>query len=134
MKKRTKEEVIKTLKSEEKFEKIISSIVGYSVRGEKLEIDWTTGGMTGGSCWGDDANQAVEAEPEPEFSDLDKVLEVLCPNISFLQYKKLCAEVVERDSDTNHEYYGNYYYKGIKRVHLKKLKSFLEENKLWTEK
>lgn len=117
-----------------KFQKQISEILDRSYIDDKLQISWTTGGLTGGNCWGDSADTPVQPESEPDFYDLDKVLEALCPNISFLQYKKLCASVVElsNKSDSS-DYYGNVYYQSVKTVKLDKLKKYLEENNLWQE-
>lgn len=71
-------------------------------------IEWTTGGLTGGSCWGTEANEAVTGEIEPEFEDLDKILENICPSISFLQYKDVCREIIKTYEGQHNEYYGNY--------------------------
>jgi len=54
-----------------------------------IELDWVTGGITGGSCWGGEADQPIESEKEPDFSELDLILEEFAPNITYLQYKKL---------------------------------------------
>jgi hypothetical protein len=131
-------------KTESKAEKSlfgqrIEQILGdsYYFRNEgKLEVTWTTGGMTGGSCWNDgveDPHYPVEAEEEPEFEALDKVLEALCPQITFLQYKKLVKSVVSRDATSENEYYGNYYDKMTKSVDLNVLKQYLKQNGLWAE-
>jgi len=57
--------------------------------------DWSLGGEWG-NCWGGHGNVAGE-EPK-EFVELDDFLEKICPNISFLQYKKIknhCVEMIE---------------------------------------
>ncbi len=99
-----------------------------------LKTTWVTGGLTGGSCYGDSADQPVDPEEEPEFEELDKVLEAICPNITFLQYKKLVASVVSRDrEDRDYCYYGNYYDKTTKSVDLNTLEQYLKEKGLWAE-
>lgn len=72
----------------------------------------SVGGMSGGSCWGD------EAEPysNPESYDscrrdfdkqFDAVMLEICPTISFLQYKKIYNDCVKSGNNTRYEYYGN---------------------------
>lgn len=101
-----------------------------AVAPEKLEIKWTTGGMAGGSCWGDEPYER-EPESEPEFEQLDELLTALCPAITFLQYKKLAQKLITRDSDHESSYYGNYYNYTIKRIDLNELEEYLREQKLW---
>lgn len=95
-----------------------------------LYEEWITGGQSGGSCWGDDADRPVEPEPEPEFADLDAILETICPNITFLQYKRIIASVVSRGGRSAREYYGNYTDYGVKTVRLGALCEELRENGL----
>jgi hypothetical protein len=87
----------------------------------QIQISWRTGGMSGGSCWGSEADQPVSAEPEPEFEDLDKVLELIKPDLTFLQYKALTRALIQTDNHTESEYYGNYYENTYKFVNLKQL-------------
>ena len=90
-----------------------------------LYSQWNSGGVTGGSCWdegGTDPHYPVEGEPEPEFTDIDEALTALCPNLSFLQYKKLMASgIVEIGSYSENEYYGNYTTYTYKSIKLRKL-------------
>ena len=99
---------------------------------DSISISWTTGGECGGSCWdtGEHKHRPLTAEPEPEFEDLDKILEAVCPNMSFLQYKRICSQCIEFDTDTRNEYYGNYTCIGIKRILLPKLFEVLKEKNL----
>ena len=113
------------------FEKEVSSLLEYHRTITEISIDWTTGGMQGGSCWGTEANQPVEGEVEPEFESLDKVLEHFSPSITFLQYKKLFRAVVETGTDTDSSYYGNFYNKAFKKVNLSVLEKYLKDNDLW---
>lgn len=77
-----------------------------------LEEKWVTGGLSGGNYYGGKANDARIAEQEPEFNQLDKCIEIIDPNVSYLEYKK---HFMNRDSSLIHyqeehqdEYYGNY--------------------------
>jgi hypothetical protein len=92
---------------------------------DQISVSWTTGGVTGGSCWdtGDepDRHRPVRGEQEPEFEALDLILGHFCPAIGFLQYKNLCAGIIKTDSQTQNDYYGNYTEVGIKFCVIKDL-------------
>jgi hypothetical protein len=93
-----------------------------------LYNEWCSGGISGGNCWGDDNHYAVEGESEPEFTDLDNILNEICPNITYLQYKKLISKVIkEEDSYTQIEYYGNSTIYSYKTILLKDLYDALKE-------
>ena len=117
-----------------KFYKLVESIVSkWAIEDGIISIDWTIGGMTGGSCWGNSADTARTADPEPEFEDLDKILAEICPNISFLQYKRLCQAVIKTKDQTEGGYYGNYHEKRIKSFSVAELEEYLKDNNLWNE-
>lgn len=92
-----------------------------------FQVEWSTGGASGGSCWGGEATEYASDEVEPEFTSFDNALEVLCPSITFLQYKKLSKAVVEVDTYTRNDYYGNYTNYMSKTVYLDDLLTTLEE-------
>ena len=117
-----------------KFYKLVESIVSkWAIEDGIISIDWTIGGMTGGNCWGNSADTARTADPEPEFEDLDKILAEICPNISFLQYKRLCQAVIKTKDQTEGGYYGNYYETRIKSFSVAELEEYLKDNNLWNE-
>lgn len=95
-----------------------------------LVSEWCSGGLEGGNCWGEGGHSAMNGEPEPEFDDLDIVLELFCPDITFLQYKKLLPKIIKTGERTSYEYYGNYTNYAIKYVSLRELYDALEELKL----
>jgi hypothetical protein len=97
-----------------------------------LYHEWRTGGQSGGSCWDtdDSTHYGISGDPEPDFVDLDKILENLCPTITFLQYKRLIADIIRCDERVENEYYGNYTNYGIKMVRLGDLCDKLNEMKL----
>jgi hypothetical protein len=101
---------------------------------DHIAISWTIGGITGGNCWGGEANQAVDGEIEPEFESFDAILEGLCPQITFMQYKRLCQEVVNATTRTDYsDYYGNSYEEAIKTVYLRELFEALKVKNLLPE-
>lgn len=96
----------------------------------KIREKWSTGGMSGGSCWGDEPEYFSCDEKEPEFLYLDSIIEYYYPKVGFIQYKRLIQELVKYSSDREYCYYGNYDDYSIKEVDLKKLYFKLQE---WLE-
>lgn len=98
-----------------------------------LRVSWSTGGITGGSCW-DDGNRThhnyTSDNPPAEFTLLDQILEHFNSNISFLQYKLLNQTLIEHDSYTEDEYYGNSTSYARKTIELEKLYEYMKE-KQW---
>lgn len=65
---------------------------------------WSLGGSYG-NCWDDELTYTSRDKPV-EFEEFDEVLERICPNISFLQYKQIYKEfVVVKDYHVS-DYYG----------------------------
>lgn len=90
---------------------------------------WESGGMSGGSCWGD-SPIPYSGEQEPEFEALDLYLNEVCPNIKFMQYKKLVRDL-QQDSDyTNPQYYGNYDDYQVRYIIVSELEKYLINNNL----
>jgi hypothetical protein len=91
---------------------------------EYLAQHWTAGGASGGNCWNDAEPESEPVSPDAppsSFTDFDSALELICPSLTFLQYKRLEAKVVQSDSVTHYEYYGNYEIYAYRIVMLKKL-------------
>lgn len=91
---------------------------------------WCTGG-TCKDCWGG----VSECTPQPpvEFTELDTLLEELCPNITFLQYKSITAKCVSIEDDYECDYYGGRRLYSRYICDLKKLYDGLIELGLITE-
>jgi hypothetical protein len=81
----------------------------YSTWVAKSELieKYYVGGYTGGNCW-DDTTPTYQYSDDstPEFGVLDEFLLEVAPHISFLKYKEI-EKLVEEDSYTEREYYGN---------------------------
>jgi hypothetical protein len=103
---------------------------GYGTE-DHYEVSWVSGGMCGGNCWGDNADSEVSAEAEPELTKLDELLELVAPRMTIKQYKKLLADVVQRDDRSDYEYYGNYTTYGVKRVQFDTLYQALQDMKVF---
>lgn len=67
---------------------------------------YETGGYSGGSCWDDSDPQPYVADPPEPWKVFDFVFEVIKPDISYLQFRKI-ENSVKRLSDSEWEYYGN---------------------------
>lgn len=81
---------------------------------------WSLGG-TYGNCWNDSKSQ-VSGEPQPaSFSEFDNILESVCPNITFLQYKKLYNACVSTDTRGESDYYGGHVEYGFYKFNVKYL-------------
>lgn len=92
-----------------------------------LYKEWSSGGMTGGNCWGNEPYK-MEGEREPSFKDLRNLLIEVCPNIGILQYEAI-QEIIKEDSYEQREYYGNYTEYTIQYITLKDLYNKLIELK-----
>ena len=71
------------------------------------------GVFPGGSCW-ESSDPQPYSRPEgtdEAYQEFDKQFDAVCmsvcPDISFMKYKSLRNEVVEKLTETNYEYYGN---------------------------
>lgn len=89
---------------------------------------WETGGSRGGDCWGGESREYISGTVAPaSFDALDTILEHIRPDITLLQYKKLCKDVMRTGSETHYEYYGNYKCYDYRLVLLETLYKYLFE-------
>lgn len=95
----------------------------FLVKGALVSPSWTTGGMTGGSCYDSrGADSAVRPEMRPTW--LEDILEETVPGITFLQYRKLdrLRKSFEYGTDC---YYGNYTDHAFEVITLSDIKATL---------
>lgn len=100
---------------------------------EQIQSQWRTGGQGGGSCWETSEtirHYPIDGDPEPEFEDLEKILDNFCPNMGRPDYKQLCSKLIERSTECEGEYYGNYTNYGIKTVKCRELFEYLVQKGL----
>lgn len=95
-------------------------------------IEWTTGGISGGNCYGDKPEFAVSGESEPEFEDFDDILLLLNPQISFLQYKKLKSTLISSKNTGYNDYYGNHTDSSKKEFNINEMIKYLYDKNLVT--
>ena len=100
-----------------------------------LHTQWSIGGITGGSCWDDGAEDQHHSytsdETEPDLDDLDTILLAICPDISYLQYKQVTKDIIETKSWSQNEYYGNCTNYMSKSISLKALFGKLVKMKIF---
>jgi hypothetical protein len=68
-----------------------------------------------------------------EFDKFDEIIDIICPNITVMMYKKMrriCSETILND---NSDYYGNTDYSINHQCDIEKLYNFLIENKLFNK-
>lgn len=94
---------------------------------ELITEDWTTGGRTGGSCWGcsDKDYRPRDIEPEKNIDELDKIIELIYPSITFLQYKAMIGELITVSHEKSTDWYGNDEEYSRKRLSLEELYDYL---------
>lgn len=51
-------------------------------------------------------SSSVSPESPKEFDELDEILNKICPDITYLQYKKLHKQCVTLKTEDEHDYYG----------------------------
>jgi hypothetical protein len=90
---------------------------------------WCLGGTTG-SCWGPEKHTVSASTPPTSFKEFDDVLERVCPNITFLQYKRIYNHSVLSDTEHHSDYYGGSVEYGFYVCDLPKLYEMLVEMKL----
>lgn len=86
---------------------------------------WSLGG-TYGSCW-DDHLSPIAPDETPEFTEFDELVEKICPNITFMQYKKLYKNCVTTEKESVSDYYGGTEYRANYVCNLEQLYYDLEE-------
>lgn len=104
----------------DEFDVVVDDIVGTGCR--EIRERWVVGGTGGGNCWEDGGHYSISSEPEPELEEMDMIIERVCPDITFLRYKKVLRGVKIRE-ESFHEYYGN---------HTEYREKFISVDDLWT--
>lgn len=74
--------------------------------GKLCSSTWCTGGSVG-NCF-DSSLFSISADEPIEFTELDNLLEEICPNLTFLVYKKILKECVSTEKSSESDYYGGH--------------------------
>ena len=100
----------------------------YKVNGKYLESQaWCLGGK---SYHWSGSESVLYAEDPINFDEFDELLEKVCPQITYLQYKKIYAKCVTKEERSNCDYYTQAR-EGFWRCDLEKLYEMLEEMGLY---
>lgn len=90
---------------------------------------WSLGG-TYCNCWGNTGRCLPDPQPT-SFKDFDKLLETICPDISFLKYKKLYEASVSIATKVENDYYGGSVEYAFYQCDIDELLSMLIEMEIW---
>ena len=102
------------------------SMIPVDVKEHVVYTRYETGGVSGGSCWGNEDQEAYsKIPPKDRFKVLDLVLEQLKPKITYLQYKEI-ENMIQTNEDTDREYYGNSTDSKVEYIILSELEIYLE--------
>jgi len=84
---------------EEFYQKLVSENLIKEYQ-EVIKTDTWSGGGSFGSCWDEDEDtpRQTSGEDPKKLVAFDKILEIICPKISFLKYKKLIKEEPNYDN------------------------------------
>lgn len=100
------------------------------IKGLVIYTKWESGGRPG-SCW-DDENTVNEdytcSAPNDSFIVLDKVLKILKPDVSYLEFKEI-ERLKESNVENDYGYYGDYTEDTIEWIVLEDLIKLLTKNK-----
>lgn len=112
------------------FEKLVNEVtrkIPYDYVEDSFVVDegyivqrHEVGGAQGGNCWGDEAEYYQNTTSRSEFLPLDPILKEVSPDISYLKYREI-ESLIEEDSYTNSEYYGNYTEYEVRKLDILKL-------------
>lgn len=90
---------------------------------DRIGVSWSLGGT---SC-GYDHKTEVSGEIEPEFTEIDSILEYYCPSISYLKYRSLSNKLLHKEEESSGDYYGGSETYGSKYIYLEELYEWLKE-------
>lgn len=119
-----------TVKKKTMYEAVLLPKSSNNRPGKLVSERWTTGGNWK-DCWGGES--IIHPEGAKDFIELDELLGQICPNITFLQYKKLEKSCVSIEYDYENDYYGGRQNYAMWVCDLKSLYETLSEMNLITD-
>lgn len=106
------------IKSAKELEKLVEEALGRKVF--PIEKKWVSGGVVRG--WtGTESRIPAESEPLHDPEEWIDVLEAICPDITFLQYKRLESKGLWDDGTDHVDNYYGYEYYSVKRLNTQYL-------------
>ena len=112
------------------YDKFLQSYESVSEPDIMKSEEWSLGGTT--RNWNGNAVELMREET-PDFVKFDELIERVCPNISFIQYKNVYRKCVTQKTRTDCDYYGGSEEKAWFECNLKDLYKILLEKELITE-
>jgi len=103
----------------------------YDLSPEIKSGSWSLGG-TWANCWGNSGTVEADA-PLDNFEEFDELLSKICPDISFLNYKRLYSASVGVDTKGESDYYGGSTTYAYRKCNLQELYNKLLEMNLIKE-
>jgi len=100
-----------------------------NIKGLVVYTKWVSG-FRGGSCWDDEdtVNDSQSSDrPDDAFLVLDKVLRILKPDITYLDFRRIEA-LKKSNKETDYGYYGDYTEDTIEWMELEDLIEELTNN------
>lgn len=97
----------------------------YANEYNKMVSETWSGGGEWCNCWGDSG--IIEEESAPEFTQFDELIQIICPNITYVQYKQVYGKCVDINEEDEFGYYGGYEKKYKYVCDLKKMYDCLKE-------
>ena len=100
------------------------------IKGLVIYTKWYSGGRPG-SCWDDEDTVNDDytcSEPNDSFIVLDKVLNILKPDVSYLEFKEI-ERLKNSNTKMEYGYYGDYTEDTIEWIVLEDLIKLLTKNK-----
>lgn len=80
-----------------------------NIPGDYVAIEWTTGGSSGGDCWGG-RSEPIESKSEPDFTGFENAVTLImgvCSTWGFYLYLQKLGLVHHGEYRSYYDYYGN---------------------------
>jgi hypothetical protein len=106
------------------YEGIMEPMSSYKREGYLYSDTWCSGGDWA-DCWGNRGD--CWTDDPVEFKEFDNLIERLCPNITFLQYKRIHSDCVTLETDYDYDYYGGCQHNSYYVCDMKKLYEMIKE-------
>lgn len=123
-----------TVKNIDTYDTIFAPLIGYDKTdyhnntSKKTQYmyseSWSAGGSWG-DCWGNEGT--ISPDSPLDFREFDDLLMKICPDISFMNYKKLLNECTETEKYSEYDYYGGREYRQRWKCDMKRLYELLNE-------
>lgn len=88
------------------YEEVCKEIAWKNDKGEICSSSWCLGGDWV-DCWGSRGGVSAESTPAT-FREFDEIIEKVCPEISFMKYKKLWNSLVSTEEFGKSDFYGGH--------------------------